>query len=186
MAHVTRYSRCIKLALLCAGLVLAPAALAETELSDASATETFEDWTLRCDVTEQGSEEPSSASQRCQLIQTASAASGSDDVFLLSIASSAPGAPATAVVTLPLGVYLANDIHIYVDGRQAFVLRYEICDQSACYAGFEMQDALVSSWRRGIEARFRVWTGREQAVEFPVSLRGFTAAWAAFEEASME
>jgi len=122
----------------------------------------------------------------CQLLQSASASEATEDVFLLSIAWADEASIATAVVTLPLGVYLANDILIYVDGRQAFVLRYEVCDQRACYAGFEMQDDLVTSWRRGTEARFRVWTGRDQAVEFPVSLLGFTAAWSAFQEANLQ
>ncbi|EEE35458.1 hypothetical protein RKLH11_4135 [Rhodobacteraceae bacterium KLH11] len=40
-----------------------------------------------------------------------------------------------------------------------------------------MDGDVLSAFRKGLEVRVRVWTARDKAVDFPVSLYGFTAAY---------
>ena len=102
--------------------------------------------------------------------------------FALSITQNTEGSGATAVISVPLGVYLAHGILIDVDGGRPFQARYEICDRSTCFAGFQMSDRVLSAFKRGLNARLRVWVGRERAAVFEVSLKGFSAAWSALQE----
>lgn len=147
---------------------------AQQVLDDSSQTN-FQDWQLDCVADVSGED-------ICQLSQAAGVEDDDGSVFLLSISKGEDGRESFAVITVPLGVYLAPGVELRVDNRRPFRVLYEICDTQACYAGFEMSDQVLSAFRRGLDARFRVWVGREQAVEFPVSLRGFSAAWRTYEE----
>lgn len=143
-----------------AGLFSATFAFAQSD-------EVFSDWQVQC-----GDED-----QNCQMLQVASASEDTASVFLLSISRGQGGADDFAVLTVPLGVYMAPGIEIRVDQRRPFKVLYEICDQNACYAGFRLSGAALTALRQGLDAKVRVWTAKTEAVEFPVSLRGFSAAY---------
>ncbi|SMX31824.1 invasion associated locus B family protein [Octadecabacter ascidiaceicola] len=153
-------------------------ALAAQEVSapDTSSftTEVFGDWSVICTT-------QTSGDRLCQLSQAVGVDGDEEQAFLLNISASEDGRKHFGVVTVPLGVYLAPGVELRVDARRPFRVLYEICDVQACYAGFEVSGQALSAFRRGLDARFRVWVGRDRAVEFPVSLRGFSAAWREYE-----
>jgi invasion protein IalB len=129
--------------------------------------EVFQDWRVVCQA--------DAGQTRCQMLQSARAGDMGPEVFLLSIS---PGKDASyGVVSVPLGVYLAPGIEMHVDRRRPFKLLYEVCDQASCHGGFALSGPILSAFQKGITAKVRVWTGKARAVEFPVSLRGFSAAW---------
>lgn len=162
-------------------ITLAFATLASAQNADVTSStpnaEVFQDWQLSCAA------DADDGQDVCQLSQAAAVDGTDGSVFLLTISAGEDGRNSYAVITVPLGVYLAPGVELRVDNRRPFRVLYEICDAQDCYAGFEMSDQVLSAFRRGLDARFRVWVGREQAVEFPVSLRGFSAAWRAYGEA---
>lgn len=131
--------------------------------------EAFEDWRVLCQ-----SEEGRTI---CQMLQSASVAEDGTEAFLLSISPDQDGGTSSAVVTVPIGVYLAHGIEIRVDQRRPFKVLYEVCDRSGCHAGFKLSGAALSAFKQGLNAKVRVWTSQSQAVEFPFSLRGFSAAY---------
>ena len=133
----------------------------------------FQDWRVLC-----------APDQPCQMLQSASVGEELTSAFLLSISPSE--GQSYAVMTVPLGVYLAPGIEIHVDGRRPFKALYEICDAQVCHAGFKLSGSVLSAFQRGLQAKVRVWTGKTQAVEFPVSLRGFSKAWAHYSKATQE
>lgn len=114
---------------------------------------------------------------RCQMVQSVSVSDGGRAVFLLSISPGHDAGANYAVVTVPVGVYLAPGIEIRVDRRRAFKVLYEICDRTGCHAGFKLSGPVLRAFRNGMDAKVRVWTAKTQAVEFAVSLRGFSAAY---------
>jgi invasion protein IalB len=138
--------------------------------------EVFQDWRVRCTAFEK--------EQSCQMLQAVSAIADGPQVFLLSLSSGQlpdQSAQTFGVITVPTGVYLAPGIEIHVDKRRPFKVLYEVCDQAGCHAGFRLQGPVLSAFRQGLTAKFRVWTGKSRAVEFPVSLRGFSAALQQYE-----
>lgn len=129
----------------------------------------FKDWRITCAQND--------AVKICQMLQSQPATKGGADVFLISLSQSDGSKEVSAVVSVPLGVYLAPGIEIHISGRRPFKVLYEICDQTSCHAGFKLKGSVLSSFKRGSEAKFRVWTAKSKAVEFPVSLSGFTAGY---------
>ncbi len=151
-----------------------PAALAQ-EAEPPSADEVFSDWRVLCQPVEQD--------VACQMIQSVAAEENGPPVFLLSVSDDEDTDLSYAVITVPVGVYLAPGIELHVDKRLPFKVLYEVCDQLGCHAGFRMNGDVLAAFRRGLEVKARVWTARDKAIDFPVSLRGFTAAYNRFRTA---
>lgn len=83
-----------------------------------------------------------------------------------------------ALITVPLRSYLAPGIEIRVDGGRPFKANYELCDEAGCHAGFKLGGAVLNAFRKGTIAWVRVWNASDKAADFPVSLNGFSAAFA--------
>lgn len=117
------------------------------------------------------------------MLQSVAASEGGPPVFLLSISEgqNANQGADYAIMTVPVGVYLAPGIEIHVDQRRPFKVLYEVCDASGCHAGFKLAGPVLTALRQGIGAKMHVWTAKTQAVAFPVSLRGFSAAYTYFQ-----
>lgn len=143
---------------------------------DQSSTVTlvFEDWHVVC------RNDQLDTNGSCRLAPRAEGIEGASDAFALSITHSSTNERAYGVVSVPLGIYLSHGILIQVDGQRPYQVLYEVCDRTACFAGFEISGAILSAFQRGLQTQFRIWTGRTQAIEVTVSLKGFSAAWAEF------
>lgn len=135
--------------------------------------EAFEDWRVLCQSTENRT--------LCQMLQSASVTEEGTEAFLLSISRDHTENGSSAIVTVPVGVYLAHGVEIRVDQRRPFKVLFEVCDRSGCHAGFKLSGTALAAFKQGLDARVRVWTSRSQAVEFPVSLRGFSAAYSYYQ-----
>lgn len=138
------------------------------------AEEVFSDWRVMCDGLGEA--------RMCQMFQAGSASEDTPNAFLLSISRDSAAQRDFAVMTVPLGVYLASGVEIRVDGRRPFKVLYEICDRAGCYAGFKLSGAVLTAFQRGLDAKIRVWTARDKAIDFPVSLRGFSKAFAYYQK----
>lgn len=160
----------------CLWCVLLPSVnTAASEAATPSAeSKAFVDWEVVCRSLD--------GRRTCQMLQRAAAGENDQEVFLLSISQGKGNAAENvfAVMTVPVGVYLAPGIEIRVDKRKAFKVLYEVCDRAGCHAGFKLSGTVLTAFQKGIEAKVRVWTARSKAVEFPVSLRGFSNAYRHF------
>ncbi|WP_150526562.1 invasion associated locus B family protein [Roseibium sediminis] len=155
----------------CALLLSANFASAVEPTAPSNDSEVFSDWQVTC--------VPQGEGRACQMVQTAAASKGGQAIFLLSISRGQEGVSENdfAVMTVPVGVYLAPGIEIRVDNKRPFKVLYEVCDRAGCHAGFKLSGVVLTAFQKGIEAKVRVWTARSKAVEFPVSLRGFSNAY---------
>ncbi len=157
------------------GIALFQSAALAQEAEPPSADEVFSDWRVLCQPVEQD--------VACQMIQSVAAEENGPPVFLLSVSDDEDTDQSYTVITVPVGVYLAPGIELHVDKRRPFKVLYEVCDQLGCHAGFRMNGDVLAAFRRGLEVKARVWTARDKAIDFPVSLRGFTAAYNRFRTA---
>ena len=148
------------------GLILFQSAASAQVAEPQPTEEVFSDWRVLCQPSKQG--------ETCQMVQSAAAQTDGPPVFLMSVSEATD--QSYAVMTVPVGVYLAPGIELHVDNRRPFKVLYEVCDQLGCHAGFRLSGDVLSAFRRGLDVRARVWTARDKAVDFPVSLRGFIAA----------
>lgn len=153
-------------------------------LSIANATETgeeppvlerFNDWELVC---------PSP--DTCRIGQRLASPETNETLFVITALRASEGGPFVGIVSVPLRGYLAPGIELRVDGGRAYRILYETCDPAGCHAGFPLEGAVLDAFRRGLDARFRVWTAQERPVDVGVSLRGFTRALEALRERTQE
>ncbi|WP_170334046.1 invasion associated locus B family protein [Ruegeria arenilitoris] len=157
------------------GLALFQSAALAQVVEPQPTEEVFSDWLVLC--------QPAERDAVCQMMQSVAAEENGPPVFLMSVSDDENTDRSYAVMTVPVGVYLAPGIELHVDNRRPFKVLYEVCDQFGCHAGFRMEGDVLSAFRKGLEVKARVWTARDKAVDFPVSLRGFTAAFSRFSTA---
>ena len=155
----------------CALLSFANVVSAAETATPTGESKVFSDWQVLCHVT--------GDARSCQMLQSAPANKGGQAVLLLSVSPGQEGASKNdyAVMTVPVGVYLAPGIEIRVDNKRPFKVLYEVCDRAGCHAGFKLSGAVLTAFQKGNEAKVRVWTAKSKAVEFPVSLKGFSNAY---------
>ncbi|WP_193778375.1 invasion associated locus B family protein [Pseudovibrio sp. WM33] len=129
----------------------------------------FVDWTVECLAV-------------CKLAPAATSSQGDPKQFKIVITSHSPDNTSYAVMSVPSGVYLAPGIVIRVDDKHPFKALFEICDETACHAGFKLTGSVLRAFKLGQIANIRVWLRKDQIVDFPISLYGFTRAYSYLQE----
>lgn len=146
-----------------------PAGVQSETLGSEAYAKAFEDWRVVCTKQE--------TSVTCQMLQSVAPEEGQTDVLLVSLYQSPEAQSDIVVITVPVGVYLAPGIELSVDGGRAFRVLYETCDTAGCYAGFKLSEPILRAFKKSRQAATRVWLGKTSALDFPVDLNGFTAAY---------
>ncbi len=109
---------------------------------------------------------------------------GSDEtVFAVTIVRSDQQAP-VAIVSIPLGGYIARGIELRVDGRNPYKLLVETCNAAGCHAGFPLSGPIPKEFRSGKLASFRLWTAKDKSADVTVSLKGLADALVRLERTS--
>ena len=136
--------------------------------------QSFESWRVSC---------PGSTSDSCRVWQRVQVvhAGIAQDVMAVSIAPADNGL--ALLVQLPLDVYLPADFGLRIDGRNERRIRYRNCNEAGCWVVLSVDQSLISELRRGITAEAALALVEGETVRISFSLRGFTAAFNAFEEA---
>jgi invasion protein IalB len=141
---------------------------------DASAVQSFEDWRVSC---------PQAVADSCRVWQRVQVQHDglAQDVMAVSIAPADEGL--ALLVQLPLDVYLPADFGLRIDGQNERRIRYRNCNEAGCWVILPADQALIGQLRRGISAEAALALVEGETVRISFSLRGFTAALNAFEEA---
>jgi invasion protein IalB len=138
----------------------------------------FGDWLLRCVVS--GTED-----DPCQLYQLLSDQED-NPVAEISVFPLPDGQQAEAGVTLitPLETLLSENVTLRVDAGEAKRYPFTFCTAVGCVARIGLLPDEVNAFRRGNMARVRIVPAAapDQEVLLEISLRGFTAGFAALAE----
>ncbi len=150
---------------------LATAQDTETPAAD---VEVFDDWRVSC---------ADGVADNCRVWQRVQVAynDGLQDVMAVSIAPADTGL--VVLFQVPLDVYLPADFGLRVDGTGERRVRYRNCNETGCWVLMRGDSGVLSSFRRGITAEAALSLVEGETVRISFSLRGFTAAMAAFEDA---
>ncbi len=151
---------------------IAPPATAQDDTAPAVAA--FEDWRMSC---------PGNSADSCRVWQRVQVAYGDglQDVMAVSVAPADSGL--VVLFQVPLDVYLPADFGLRVDGTGERRVRYRNCNETGCWVLLRDDSGVLSSFRRGITAEAALSLVEGETVRISFSLRGFTAAMAAFEDA---
>ncbi len=145
---------------------------------DDSNVETFEethaDWRVRCEKPKDGS-----APERCFMFQNLVMRESQRQ--LLNFAVAFPDEDAdnpTAVVMVPLGVSLPAGLGLAVtEDAEPTRVAFQHCITIGCRAVIPLDSDQVAALKAGTEATISFSDGTGRAVNVPVSLSGFTAAF---------
>jgi invasion protein IalB len=87
------------------------------------------------------------------------------------------GAPVMMVHT-PLGLFLPAGVRIAIDGAELATMVIQTCDAQGCYAGDPVTPELLGALQRGGTMTVTFQNLEKQDIAVPVSLLGFTDAYA--------
>ena len=140
----------------------------------------FDDWLVRCEQPPQG------GAERCFMAQNILRQNDEGKrTPLLSVIighGEAEGQPITVMqFTVPLGLYLPSGIGLQVDQSQPVRIAIEVCSQQACIARYRLDDSVRAAMQKGQAAKVQLTAANRQTIDVPVSLKGFTKAYAALK-----
>jgi len=168
MTKATAY----RLATLAATLCLAFPAGAQETTTPQMTTATYTAWTLRCDNTA-----GTPPHRICEVAQTIAAADGNRAIAQIVIGKPTPDGPAKLIVQVPNGVWLPSNVTLALDAKTAVTATYRRCVQ-LCFADVDLDKAITDAFKAGKGPAKLVFADASQhAVELPVSLDGFSAAF---------
>jgi invasion protein IalB len=122
-------------------------------------------WEIICDKREDKSP--------CRAVQIKSTPDGKETLLALTVLAPDPNQSAAAIISIPLGGYLAPGIEITIDKRQKFKLLVETCNTSGCHAGFPIQGRVLQALQKGREASIRIWTTKNKPIVTDLSIARF-------------
>jgi invasion protein IalB len=135
----------------------------------------FQDWTLHCVTVAQGQPEA------CEMLQDVANDKGR---VLLMMVGRVPNVDTPGLlILLPLGIALPPGVSLKVDDGDRRPLEIKLCAKEGCHAEqAPLKPELLGALKAGSKGTvsFYVYTrqGKQQQVNIPVSLRGFSAALA--------
>lgn len=81
-------------------------------------------------------------------------------------------------LNLPLGLYLPAGTTLQVDKTPTKEIQIETCDVKGCYAGLGVDEDMLTALKRGNTMTVTFQNVARQPIAIPVTLVGFTAAFA--------
>ncbi len=77
---------------------------------------------------------------------------------------------------IPLRAFLQPQVAIQVDENNAVVVPYNFCDEGGCYAGGQLDSALVEQMQKGENIKIVFFNDQRQPISLDLSLAGYTKA----------
>lgn len=152
---------------------------APAQQADDGKGQRFDDWLVRCDQ-DQG--EP----ERCFMVQNVLAQNDEGKrIPLLNVIighGQTDGEQITVMqFTVPLGLYLPSGIAFDVGQGEPVRIAIEVCTNKACVARYRLDEATRIAMQKGDRATVQLVQANRKAIDVPVSLKGFTKAYAALK-----
>lgn len=131
-----------------------------------SLRETYQDWSVTCQVTDKA--------RRCVMTQQQVQ---QDGMRVLSIELQSTGDAATGTLVLPFGLKLDAGVTLAVDDRPPLpVLRFSTCLPAGCLVPLALDAKTIAGLRTAQTIRIDTLGGDGQKMTFPAPLKGFTTA----------
>ncbi|MDP6692126.1 MAG: invasion associated locus B family protein [Alphaproteobacteria bacterium] len=135
----------------------------------------YQDWRLRCE------RKSDSAPEHCFIMQIAKTLKDKRDALRIGVRYPDPDRPAMVFLTLPLGVYLPGGLTMQIDDGETLRIPLEICLKNGCHTRMDLEGTLLKDLQAGQQATLIFFDAQQQQIVVPVSLAGFTAAYAALK-----
>jgi invasion protein IalB len=132
---------------------------------------TFGDWAKACETGESGKKE-------CFLFQNITTQDGSRGILHMTVIKIPEANNPIMVITVPLGIFLPRGLALSIDGAKPTRIQVQVCSTNGCQSQFQMPDAVLGSFKAGLEGTMQMFDPSGKEVKVPFSLKGFTKALA--------
>jgi invasion protein IalB len=139
-------------------------------------TTQFKDWLLKCGKTETDSK------KLCILEQTLFLKEKNQRILSIVIKKSPELDKFFAVITAPLGIYLAPGLHLQVDQRELKKFPVTFCFQQGCQTHIEFTEELANDFKKGEKCKIAIFDTNQKMITLGFSLSGFTKAFSALKK----
>jgi invasion protein IalB len=117
----------------------------------------------------------------CRILQRQVVRETGQSVFLATVLPAGRDGGLVAILSTPLGGYLAPGMILTVDGGRPFKVLFETCTTAGCHGGFALDGRIARELRRGKVLTVRLWTGKSAKADVAVPLAGLDRALAALK-----
>lgn len=137
-------------------------------------TATFEDWTVRCEMTAANPPQKS-----CEMVQTTQVPGQANPVSQIAIGRTAKGAPLKIVFQVPINIWLPGGVRLtYAEKEQPVAAAFQRCIPAGCFAETELKEELVRKLRTLTEnGKLEFKDANQRDASLPVSFKGFAGAY---------
>jgi invasion protein IalB len=167
------------LRLCCTGILLVGAvaanafgAASQEAVDPAKKADQHSPWASRCTSNARG--QPA----ECALEQRAIARETGRVIGIVTIRLPSETRKPVTMIQLPVGLFLPAGVDIDVDGDMAQNFPFQTCNANACFVGFPLSDQLLKRMHNGGKFNVTFQYLNKKPVTLPMSLEGFTDAYA--------
>lgn len=134
------------------------------------------DWVARCTIP-QGAQ-----TQSCALLQNIQQKTPDGQrrsLLAITVGYQGPNKVPTAILRVPLGIYLPAGLTLEFPGAKPVRIVLEICAPNGCVGAAALSPEMLDAMRKGDRGKVALQDNRRRTINIPISLKGFTAGFAA-------
>lgn len=137
----------------------------------------FDDWRVRCEVPQ------GQTTERCAMVQNILVQETRRPLLGIAIFHGENEGKRVTVLqfTVPLGLYLPPGIALEVEQNPPVRVAIEVCTQQGCIARYRLDDAMRVAMQKGTSAKAQLTDPNRRTLDVPISLKGFSKAFAALK-----
>lgn len=127
-------------------------------------------WLTRCDKDEAGNNTHCEMYSRLNLQNTKKRVAE----FAIGYPDNGDTSVARGIIVLPLGIFLQDDVVVFVDEKAIFHAKVNYCLESGCYSMITLPNQIISKMKKGNEAALKFKATNGKYIMVKMSLAGFT------------
>lgn len=133
-------------------------------------------WSVNCRPRDAGG-------MSCSMVQNIVVAKTKQRLLTVTIQPQAKAGAYALVLFLPHGLYLPAGVRLEIDGKNSQKLVIQTCNAKGCYAGGPIAAKILGALKSGGMLKVSFAAANRKVINVPVSLAGFTAAFAQLAKA---
>jgi invasion protein IalB len=170
----TAIGRAVLAAALLAATVSA-GARAQTKPAEPDAGQQFDDWRRSCDPT------PGGGPDTCVIRQLVVNKENDKAMLIVAMGYFGDKHQPGAIFEVPLGLFLPAGVVFSIPGVQPIRVVVQTCLPQGCRAALLLPADALAALKKGDEAQVTVETAQRKKVSAPISLKGFSKAFASLK-----
>ncbi len=142
----------------------------------AKSSQQFEQWTMKCVPNDEGGD-------ACHIFQEIVVEQSNDKkkAVRMSLGYAPDDSDPVTIIRMPLGLWLLNGITLAVADGPTQRFPIQVCAPAGCQTTLRLQPNILDTLKAGSRLTITIYNTRQEPVQIPIDLRGFSAALEALQ-----